>query len=82
MNQLYKNGQTCSFFHCLIILPVFDVDVCLLGAVGVDHLAALDEDAVALDVVHVLQRRGGRHLSGTRGSLPPAISQCSVLTVK
>ena len=50
----------------VMVLPVFDVDVRLLGAVGVDDLAALDEDAVlrALHVVHVLQRgRVGRHLS-------------------
>ena len=41
-------------------LPVFDVDVGPLGAVGVDDVAALDEEAVlrALHVRHLLQRGG------------------------
>ena len=34
------------------VLPVFDVDVCPLCAVGVDDIAALDEEAV-LRALHV-----------------------------
>ena len=61
-------------------LPVFDVDVGLLGAVSIDDLAALDQDAVrrALHVVHVLQRGVRRHGS----TATPAMSQCSSFSVK
>ena len=56
-NQLSKNPNKIPI---LSVLPVFDVDVCPLCAVGVDDVAALDEEAVlrALHVRHLLQRGG------------------------
>ena len=79
-NKIPKKNKLC--------LPVLDVDVGLLGPVGVDDVAAPDEDAVlgALHVVHVLQRgRGGvgrRHGSLITLLAACNVTQCSVFNVE